>query len=65
MIIQHRGKTYRVTDKHVEVYIPMGQPRVMQLTPVVGHYRSLKQNSVRSYQLRIIAQRLRDKEQQP
>ena len=65
MIVQHRGKTYRVSEAGiVEVYIPMGQPRVLQLTPRVGHYRTLKHNSVTSQQVRIIAERIkRNKEQ--
>ncbi len=53
--VSHNGKTYRVSySGRVEVYIPMGEPRVMR-DPKSAYWRSLKIDSSISNEVRKIA----------
>lgn len=43
MMIEVSGRTYRVSyTGHVEVYIPRGEPRVMQLSPRRAYWRAVE-----------------------
>jgi hypothetical protein len=63
MIIEHKGRSYRVTDGAVEVFVPVGAPRVMQLVQRASYWRTLKPNGLIARQVRILAERITDKEQ--
>jgi hypothetical protein len=53
--VQYKGKSYIVFPSgSVEVYIPMGEPRVMR-NPVSGHWRRLKTNSKTSLAVQALA----------
>jgi hypothetical protein len=45
MIVKYQGREYRIYGSQVEVRIPAGQPRVMQLSVRAAHWRTLKPNS--------------------
>jgi hypothetical protein len=63
MIVEYKGKSYRVTDDSIEVYIPAGPPRVMQLTQRSSYWRTLKPNSLIGLRVRIEADNIKRKEQ--
>jgi hypothetical protein len=63
MIIEHKGNSYRVTDNHVEVFIPAGPPRVMQLVQRAAYWRKLKPNSRLALRVRIKSDNIKRKEQ--
>jgi len=63
MIIEHKGKSYRVTEHTVEVFVPAGEPSVMQLKTRSSYWRTLKPNSLRGLQARIKAENIKRKEQ--
>jgi hypothetical protein len=62
--VEYKDRTYRISgDGMVEVRIPMGEPRVMQLSPRSAHWRTLKSNSKVAVHVRLYAEKVERKEQ--
>jgi hypothetical protein len=63
MIVELKGKSYRVTEHHVEVFIPAGPPRVMQKGVRSSYWRTLNPDGLIALRARLRAEKLKRKEQ--